>query len=191
MDCAEAREHLGDLNRGLLPASTADPVRAHAGACGGWRPWLPGPRWTVSSLAGATALVLLLGVGWLWMAMDPVSSLLDRAVDEQTEYVKDTMTRPAADPAAVMRELKRKVDYAFEPVFPGDAQQQLVAGKVSNLPGARAATFVYCGGPLPTPRPPRPPGESAGRARRPPGRRCGRIPRPVRRRRHPCGSAEC
>jgi hypothetical protein len=72
-----------------------------------------------------------------------VSVLLERAVDEHAEYVKETMTRPAADPAAVTRELKEKVDYAFEPVFPGDAQQQLVAGTVSDLPGQRAATFVY------------------------------------------------
>jgi anti-sigma factor (TIGR02949 family) len=194
MDCAEARDHLSDLNRGRLPASTADAVRAHVEACaacaealdvdaevrarvrreaprytappalrerirarladsalaqaaptrsGGWRTWLPGLRWTVGSLAGATAAVLLLGVGWLWMAKDPVSVLLDRAVDEHAEYVKDTMTRPAADSAAVMRELQGKVEYAFEPVFPGDAQQQLVVGTVSDLPGARAATFVY------------------------------------------------
>lgn len=194
MDCSEAREHLGDLNRGLLPASTAVAVRAHLGACaacaedlqvdaevhvrvrleaprytappalrerirtlladstpaqtaatrsGGWKTWLPGLRWTVGSLAGATVVVLLLGVGWLWMAKDPVSVLLDRAVDEHAEYMKETMTRPAADPAAVMRELKGKVAYAFEPVFPGDAQQQLVAGTVSDLTGQRVATFVY------------------------------------------------
>jgi hypothetical protein len=42
-----------------------------------------------------------------------------------------------------MRDLAGKIEYAFEPVFPGDAQQQLVAGKVSDLPGKRAATFVY------------------------------------------------
>jgi len=194
MDCAEARDHLGELNRGRLPAGTADAVRAHVGTCaacaealqvdaevrarvrleaprytappalrerirtlladsapaqtaptrsGGWRPWLPGLRWSVGRLAGATAVVLLLGVGWLWMAKDPVSVLLDRALDEHAEYVKDTMTRPAADPAAVMRELQGKVEYAFAPVFPGDAQQQLVAGKVSDLPGKRAATFIY------------------------------------------------
>ena len=110
---------------------------------GGWQTWLFGPRWRVGSLTGATAVVLLVAIGWLWMAKDPVSVLLDRAVDEHAEYVKETMTRPAADPAAVMRELKGKVDYAFEPVFPGDAQQQLVAGKVSDLPGKRVATFVY------------------------------------------------
>lgn len=194
MDCSEAREYLGDLNRGRLPAGTADAVRAHLGACaacaeslevdanvrarvrrevprytapaalrdrirtlladvapaqaaptrsGGWRAWLPELRWSVGRLAGATAVVLLLGVGWLWMVKDPVSVLLDRAVDEHAEYVKDTMTRPAAVPAAVMRDLQGKVEYAFGPVFPGDAQQHLVAGKVNDLSGKRAATFVY------------------------------------------------
>ncbi len=194
MDCSEARDQFGDLNRGRLPASTAGAVRAHVEACaacaealqvdaavrarvrleaprytappalrerirtlladsapsrtaatrpGGWRTWLTGLRWSVGSLAGATVVVLLLGVGLLWMATDPVSALLDSAVDEHAEYMKETMTRPAADPAAVMRELKGKVDYVFEPVFPGDAQQQLVAGTVSDLRGTRAATFVY------------------------------------------------
>lgn len=194
MDCAEAREHLGELNRGLLPAGTADAVRVHVSACagcaeslrvdaevrarvrleiprytappalrarvrtlladvapahaaptrtGGWRAWLPGLRWSVGGLAGATAVILLLGIGWLWTAQDPMSALFDRAVDEHAEYVKDTMTRPAADPAAVMRELRGKVEYVFAPVFPGDAQQQLVAGEVSDLPGRRAAAFVY------------------------------------------------
>jgi len=66
---------------------------------GGWHTWLRGLRWTGGSLAGATAAVLLLGVGWLWMAKDPVAILLEHAVDEHAEYVKDTMTRPAADPA--------------------------------------------------------------------------------------------
>src|SRR5512143_1746960 len=131
------RERIRTLLADSALAQTA-PARS-----GGWRAWLPGLRWTVGSLAGATAAVLLLGVGWLWMAKDPVSVLLDRAVDEHAEYVKDTMTRPAADPAAVMRALQGKVGYAVERVFPGDAQQQLVAGKVSDLPGARAATFVY------------------------------------------------
>jgi anti-sigma factor RsiW len=127
--------------RTLLAESA--PARTAATHSGGWLSRLPGLRWTVGSLAGATVVVLLLGVGWHWMAKDPVSVLLDRAVDEHTEYMKETMTRPAADPAAVMRELKGKVDYAFEPVFPGDARQQLVTGSVSDLPGARAATFVY------------------------------------------------
>jgi hypothetical protein len=194
MDCSEAREHLGELSRGLLQADTADVVRAHVGVCAacgeslridselrarvrieaprytappalrerirtlladsaparnaptrpvGWRAWLSDFRWTVGSMAGATAVVLLLGVGWLWTAKDPVSVLFDRAIDEHVEYVKETMNRPAADPAAVMRDLKGKVDFIFEPVFPGDAQQQLVAGMVSDLPGKRAATFVY------------------------------------------------
>jgi hypothetical protein len=72
-----------------------------------------------------------------------MSVLLDRAVDEHVEYVKETMTRPAADPVVVMRELRAKLDYAIDPVFSGDAQQQLVAGMVSDLRDQRAATFIY------------------------------------------------
>jgi len=194
MDCTEAREHLSDLNRGRLPAGTAEAVRAHAGTCAacaealqsdaearalirvgaprytappalrdriqtlladsaptrpapapssGWRAWLFGRRWTIGGLAGAVAVTVLVWVGALWMARDPVSLLADRAVAEHLEYVKETMARPAADPLAVVRELKGLVDFSFEPVFPGDSQMQLVAGKVSDLPGQRAATFVY------------------------------------------------
>ena len=33
MECAEAREHLSDLNRGRLEAGTAEAVRAHVGQC--------------------------------------------------------------------------------------------------------------------------------------------------------------
>ena len=109
----------------------------------GWREWLGGRPWTVGSLAGALAIVLLAWTGSLWLAKDPVALLATRAIDEHVEYVKETMARPAADPLAVLRELKRQVDYAFEPVFHGDSQVELVAGMVSDLPGRRAATFVY------------------------------------------------
>lgn len=108
-----------------------------------WRDWLCGHPWVVGSLAGAAAVLLVVWTGWLWMARDPVSLLADRAVAEHLEYVKETMTRPAADPPAVVREVKGQVDFAFEPVFPGDAGVQLVAGMVTDLRGKRAATFVY------------------------------------------------
>jgi hypothetical protein len=42
-----------------------------------------------------------------------------------------------------VRELKGQLDYPFEPIFTGDSGEQLVAGKVSDLSGKRAATFVY------------------------------------------------
>ncbi len=108
-----------------------------------WRDWLRGYPWTVGSLAGALAVLLLVWTGMLWMARDPVSLLAARAVAEHVEYVKDTMSRPAADPATVVHELKSQVSFAFEPVFPGDSQVRLVAGMVSDLRGKRAATFVY------------------------------------------------
>ena len=97
----------------------------------------------VGSLAGAAAVLLVVWTGWLWMARDPVSLLADRAVTEHLEYVKETMNRPAGDPPAVVRELRGQVDFAFEPVFPGDSQVQLVTGMVTDLRGKRAATFIY------------------------------------------------
>ena len=108
-----------------------------------WHDWLRGHPWTVGSLAGAVAVLLVVWASWLWLARDPVSLLAERAVAEHMEYVKDTMTRPAADPSAVMREVKSQVGFAFEPIFPGDSQVQLVAGMVTDLRGKRAATFVY------------------------------------------------
>jgi hypothetical protein len=39
--------------------------------------------------------------------------------------------------------VKGQVDFAFEPVFPGDAQVQLVSGKVEKLRGKRTAMFIY------------------------------------------------
>ncbi len=89
------------------------------------------------------ALLLVVWAGWLWLRRDPLSLLADGAVAEHVEYVKATMTRPAADPLAVMCEARDQVDFAFEPIFPGDSQVALVAGMVTHLRGRRAAAFVY------------------------------------------------
>jgi anti-sigma factor (TIGR02949 family) len=194
MDCAEAREHLHDLNRGRLADGSAEAVRIHVGTCAacaealrvdadvrallrtevpryavppalrariqallgetatakpapahpaGWRSWLLGHRWGVGGLVGAMAAILLVWAGALWLASDPIARLADRAVAEHMEYVKETMTWPAADPSAVARELKDRVGLSFGAIFPGDSQEHLVAGRVSDLSGRRAATFIY------------------------------------------------
>jgi anti-sigma factor (TIGR02949 family) len=108
-----------------------------------WRAWLAAHAWTVRGLGAAVAVLALAWAGWLWLASDPVSLLAERAVAEHAEYAKETLKRPAADPESVMRELKEQVAFPLGPVFPGDAQVQLVAGMVSDLQGKRAATFVY------------------------------------------------
>jgi len=108
-----------------------------------WRDVFRGHPWTAGISAGAVAVLLVVWAGWLWLARDPVSLLADRAVAEHVEYVKGTMTRPVADSPAVMREVKGQVGFAFEPIFPGDSQVQLVAGMVTDLRGKRAAAFVY------------------------------------------------
>lgn len=108
-----------------------------------WRDWLRGHPWTVGSLAGAVAALVLVWAGSLWMARDSISLLAARAVAEHAEYVKATMTHPAADPATVVGEVRRQVDFAIGPVFPGDSQVQMVTGRASDLPGKRAATFIY------------------------------------------------
>ena len=131
--------------RGRIQALLADSASATPSPTppSGWRAWLHGHRWPVGSLAGVVAALLLVWAGLPWILQDPVSLLSAHAIDEHAEYVKETMTRPAADPAAVVRELRGLVNYAFEPVFPGDAQIQMIAGKVSDLSGRRVATFIY------------------------------------------------
>ncbi len=194
MDCAEARQHLHDLNRGRLAAGSAEAVRGHVARCSacaealridaevrallyaevprymappalrariqrlspdgaparlkpphpaGWRAWLVAHRWSVGSLAGAMAAILVVWAGWLWMAGGPLTQLADRAVAEHMEYVEQTMTWPAADPQAVVRRLWGEVRFPFGPVFPGDSQERLIAGRVSDLSGTDAATFIY------------------------------------------------
>lgn len=108
-----------------------------------WRTWLRGHPWTVGSLASAVAVLLVVWVGILWVGRDPVSRLAARAVAEHVEYARQTMDRSVPDPLALVRELRSQVDFSFEPIFRGDSQVQLVAGLVSDLPGKRAATFVY------------------------------------------------
>jgi len=114
-----------------------------SGGRSGWRNWLRGHPWTVGSLAGATAVLLLVWAGSLWVTRDPVARLATRAAAEHAEYVKEMMSRSAADPGPLFRELQSQIDFPFEPVFRGDPQVQLVAAMVSELPGKRAATFVY------------------------------------------------
>jgi mycothiol system anti-sigma-R factor len=108
-----------------------------------WRDWLRGHPWMVGSLAGATAVLLLVWAGSLWVTRDPVARLATWAAAEHAEDVKEMMSRSAADPGRLFRELQSQIDFPFEPVFRGDPQVQLVAAMVSELPGKRAATFVY------------------------------------------------
>ncbi len=194
MDCAEAREHLSELDRGHLPAEIAAAVSAHVDTCAacaaarrvdaelrallraeaprytapaalrariaalvataaprpaaparsvGWRSWLVGPRWAGRAAVGAVAVVLLVWAGSLWMGQDPVARLAVRAVEEHGEYVQATMTRPAPDPQAVVRDLQGRVGFPIAPVFLGDSQVHVIAGKVSELSGTRAATVIY------------------------------------------------
>ena len=109
----------------------------------GWRGWLRAHPWMVGGLVGAAAVVLLAWAGTRWLSQDPVSRLVARAVTEHEEYLKGLKDQPTPDPVKQMDDLRSRVDFAFEPVFRGDAQVQMVAALVSDLPGKRAATFVY------------------------------------------------
>ncbi len=151
---AEVRAHLrAELPRYKAPpalrarvqalfaeAATAPPARARRTVRG---TWFAGHRWVLGSLAGAMAAILLVWAGWLWTMGNPVARLADRAVAEHREYVDQTMTLPVADPQAVVSKVQRETGYHLGPVFPGDWQEHLVAGMVSELSGKRAATFIY------------------------------------------------
>ncbi len=106
-----------------------------------WREWVLGHPWMAGSLAGAVGVLLVWGT--VWQTRDPVSQLVVRAVAEHVEYAKEAMNKPAPGPQPLVEDLRSQVNFAFEPVFLGDSQVQLVASMVSELPGKRAATFVY------------------------------------------------
>jgi anti-sigma factor (TIGR02949 family) len=189
MECAEARDHLADLNRGQLDPELVAAVRAHVSQCpicqaeletdatirdmiraqaprytappalrarieeviarpargerAGWWRGLRRHPWAVGALAGAVCVLLLVWARGMWLAGDPVSRMSAQAVAEHAEYIREVKTRPAADPVTVLKELRSQVDIAFEPIFQGDPQVQLVAGMVGELSGRRAATFIY------------------------------------------------
>jgi hypothetical protein len=64
-------------------------------------------------------------------------------VTEHAEYARDVKDRVVPDPTDVVRAVRSQVDFAFEPVFQGDARVQLATAVVADLPGKRAAAFVY------------------------------------------------
>jgi anti-sigma factor RsiW len=141
------------LIRAQAPRYPAPPglrtrIQAHmaASSSGGWsvwRDWLRAHVWATSGLAGAVAVVLCVWAGTLWLAKDPVSLMMTRAVNEHAEYVKEMMNRPAPDPQALVGELRSQIGFPFEPVFQGDSEVRLVGTQVSELSGMRAATLVY------------------------------------------------
>jgi anti-sigma factor (TIGR02949 family) len=121
----------------LARAEPAAPGRA------AWRAWLRGPRWAVAALAGALAVAAVVWGPSLWMARDPVGRLVARALAEHEEYARAAAPHRPADPAALLGSVRSQAGFAFEPVFQGDAQIHLVNAMLSELAGARAATFVY------------------------------------------------
>jgi anti-sigma factor (TIGR02949 family) len=128
---------------GLRARIRAMLVQAAPAGWAAWSTWLRGHRWAVASLVGAVVVVLLVWAGLFWIVRDPVSRLEARAVAEHVEYAREAMNRPAADPQELLNRLQSEMDFAFQPVFRGDSEVRLVTGAVSDLPGKRAATFVY------------------------------------------------
>ena len=154
--CPSCREAL-EVQRGIraliraeAPRYTAPPqlqARIRARVLGpawpAWRAWMPRPRWAVAALAGALAVAAVVWGPSLWMARDPFGRLVARALAEHEEYARAAAPHRPADPAALLGSVRSQAGFAFEPVFQGDAQIHLVNAMLSELAGARAATFVY------------------------------------------------
>jgi anti-sigma factor (TIGR02949 family) len=149
----EADAEIRSLIRARAPRHTAPPAlrariealvaRPRRAGWAGWWAWLRLHPWPAGALAGAVCVLLVVWAWWVRLPEDPVARMTAQAVAEHVEYVKEMMSRPAADPGPLFRELRSQVDFPFEPVFQGDPQVQLVAGVVGELSGRRAATFIY------------------------------------------------
>jgi anti-sigma factor (TIGR02949 family) len=155
-DCAallQVEVRVRALIRAQAPRYTAPPaLRARIQALvaqpsgmerAGWWRWLRLHPWPAGAVAGAVCVLFVVWAWWVRLPGDPVSRMTAQAVAEHAEYVKEMMSRPAADPGPLFKELRSQVDFPFEPVFQGDPQVQLVAGMVGELSGRRAATFIY------------------------------------------------
>jgi anti-sigma factor RsiW len=113
------------------------PVRAN------WKGWLRLHPWTTSVAAGAMAALLLTWAGSVWLARDPVSRLVALAVNEHTEYKRETMNRPIPDPARLLADLRSQAPFALGPIFAGDPEAALIAARTVTLRGKPAAALVY------------------------------------------------
>jgi anti-sigma factor (TIGR02949 family) len=109
----------------------------------GWRGWVRLHPWTAGILAGGLAVLALVWGGTAWLARDPVSRLMARAVEEHIEYAREAMDRPAPDAGALLKRAASQAPFALGPLFPGDAEAPLISILTSELHGKPAVALVY------------------------------------------------
>lgn len=113
----------------------------------GGRSWLSLRPWRVGGIAAALAALVAVWVGTTWLSADPVSRLVSQAVDEHVEYAREAMHRPAPDAAGLLAALRSRAGFPLGPLFPGDADTQLVSTTTAELRGTPAVALVYRSGP--------------------------------------------
>lgn len=113
----------------------------------GWRSWIRLHPRLASLLAGAVAVLVLAWVGTVWLARDPVSRLMTRAVEEHLEYAREAMDRSVPDPRTLLRRAESKAPFPLGPVFPGDAEAPLMSVVTGELAGRPSVALVYRNGP--------------------------------------------
>jgi hypothetical protein len=97
-----------------------------------------------SLVAGTTvAAVLLTWAGSVWLARDPVTRLVSLAVNEHTEYKRETMNQPIPDPAQLLAGLRSQATFALGPIFAGDPEAALIATRTVELRGKPGVALVY------------------------------------------------
>ncbi len=127
-----------------VQAALHDAVRRPAT---GWRSWLALRPWKVGALVAGCAALVAVWIGTTWLAADPVSRLVSRAVDEHVEYAREAMHRPAPDAAGLLATLRSRAAFPLGPLFPGDADARLISTTTAELPGKPAVALVYRSGP--------------------------------------------
>lgn len=112
-----------------------------------WRTWVSLHRRRLGSAAAALAAIVVVWVGATWLAADPVSRLVTRAVDEHVEYAREAMHRATPDAAGLLAALRSRSGFPLGPLFPGDAETQLISTTTAELRGKPAVALVYRNGP--------------------------------------------
>lgn len=130
--------------RARVQAALSDAGRRPAA---GWRSWLSLHPWRAGGVAAALAALVAVWVGTTWLAADPVSRLVSRAVDEHVEYAREAMHRPAPEAAGLLSALRSRAGFPLGALFPGDADTQLISTTTAELRGTPAVALVYRNGP--------------------------------------------
>lgn len=113
----------------------------------GWRGWLRLHPGVSSAAVGVVAAVIAVWVANAWLARDPISQLIARAVKEHAEYAREAMHRPVPDAAALLATLRSQARFPIGPLFAGDPAAPLISATPGELHGKPAVALVYRNGP--------------------------------------------